>query len=165
MHLSQDAITSGDPDTPVRVENGPGHLLTAGQLAEWCGRPDTANVTVKPVIDLNQPLDCATYTPSPRLAEQIRLRDGRCVFPWCQRPARSCDLDHVIAHADGGDTSSDNLACLCRLHHRMKTHAGWSYTMVEPGVFLWRSPRGYTWLRDRTGTTDLTPLPVEPPDH
>jgi len=165
VHLSQDAITSGDPDAPVRVENGPGHLLTAGQVAEWCGRPDTAKVIVKPVIDLNQPLRCNSYEPSPRLAEQVRLRDGTCVFPWCQRPARSCDLDHIVAHSDGGETSSANLACLCRLHHRMKTHAGWSYTMVEPGVFLWRSPRGYTWLRDRTGTTDLTPPPVEPPDQ
>jgi len=165
VHLSQDAITSGDPDAPVRVENGPGHLLTAGQVAEWCGRPDTAKVIVKPVIDLNQPLRCNSYEPSPRLAEQVRLRDGTCVFPWCQRPARSCDLDHIVAHADGGETSSANLACLCRLHHRMKTHGGWSYTMVEPGVFLWRSPRGYTWLRDRTGTTDLTPLPVEPPER
>jgi hypothetical protein len=35
--------------------------------------------------------------------------------------------------------------------------------MVEPGVFLWRSPYGYTWLRDHAGTTDLTPDPVEPP--
>jgi len=165
VHLSEAAITSGDPDAPVRVENGPGHLLTAGQVAEWCGRPDTANVIVKPVVDLNQPLRCNSYEPSPRLAEQVRLRDRTCIFPWCQRPARSCDLDHIVAHSDGGETSSANLACLCRLHHRMKTHAGWSYAMVEPGVFLWRSPRGYSWLRDRTGTTDLTPPSVKPPER
>jgi len=165
VHLSEDVITSGDPDAPVRVENGSGHLLTAGQIAAWCGRPDTANITVKSVIDLNRPLRCSSYEPSPQLAEHVRLRDGTCVFPWCQRPARSCDLDHIVAHADGGETSSANLACLCRLHHRMKTHGGWSYAMVEPGVFLWRSPRGYTWLRDRTGTTDLTPPPVEPPER
>jgi len=165
VHLSEEAITSGDPDAPVRVENGPGHLLTAGQVARWCGRPDTANITVKSVIDLNRPLRSSSYEPSPQLAEQVRLRDRTCVFPWCQRPARSCDLDHIVAHADGGETSSANLACLCRLHHRMKTHGGWNYAMVEPGVFLWRSPRGYTWLRDPTGTTDLTPPSVEPPDR
>jgi hypothetical protein len=45
----------------------------------------------------------------------------------------------------------------------MKTHAAWTYTMVEPGVFLWRSPHGHTWLRDPTGTTDLTPPEVDPP--
>jgi hypothetical protein len=45
----------------------------------------------------------------------------------------------------------------------MKTHRGWTYTMLEPGVFLWSSPHGLTWLRDATGTTDLTPAPVDPP--
>ena len=62
-----------------------------------------------------------------------------------------------------GQTSSANLAPLCRLQHRIKTHGGWTYTMVEPGAFLWRSPYGYSWVRDRTGTTDLTPPPVTPP--
>jgi len=47
----------------------------------------------------------------------------------------------------------------------MKTHCGWTYTMVEPGVFLWRSPYGYRYLRDRSGTSHLTPSPVEPPEQ
>jgi hypothetical protein len=63
----------------------------------------------------------------------------------------------------GGPTSSDNLAALCRRHHRLKTHGGWTYTMVEPGTYLWHSPFGYSWLRDRSGTTDLTPAAAEPP--
>jgi hypothetical protein len=45
----------------------------------------------------------------------------------------------------------------------MKTHGGWDYAMIQPGVYLWRSPHGHTWLRDATGTTDLTPEPVDPP--
>ena len=28
---------------------------------------------------------------------------------------------------------------------------------VEPGVYLWRSPLGYQFLRDHTGTLDVTP--------
>jgi len=35
--------------------------------------------------------------------------------------------------------------------------------MIEPGTYLWHSPDGYTYLRDHTGTTDLTPAPVESP--
>jgi hypothetical protein len=31
--------------------------------------------------------------------------------------------------------------------------------MVEPGVHLWRSPHGYHYLRDATGTRDVTPDP------
>jgi hypothetical protein len=175
VHLSEQAIRSHDPDTPVRVENAGGQLLTAGQVADWCGRTDTAKVVVKPVIDLAERLSTDAYQVPDRIAEQIRLRDRTCVHPYCNRPARRTDTDHIdpyVDPADGGppgQTNTENLACLCRLHHRMKTHGGWNYSMIEPGVFLWRSPHGHTYLRDRSGTTDLTPLPVpsptEPPDH
>ena len=37
--------------------------------------------------------------------------------------------------------------------------------MLQPGMFRWRSPYGYTYLRDRTGTTDLTARPVAPPSQ
>jgi hypothetical protein len=162
-HLAADAVRSGIPETPAWVQDGGGWLLTAGQVAEWCGRGDVTGVVVKHVIDLNENITCVGYQPSPRLIEQVRLRDRTCVFPHCHRPARACDLDHIVAHAEGGSTSSDNLACLCRLHHRLKTHGGWTYRMTRPGKFLWRSPRGHTWRRDRTGTTDLTPATVDKP--
>jgi hypothetical protein len=45
----------------------------------------------------------------------------------------------------------------------MKTHGGWNYAMVRPGVYCWRSPWGHLWQRDPAGTTDLTPPTVEPP--
>jgi hypothetical protein len=166
VHLSDDAIRSGDADVPVRVESGGGHLLTASQVAEWCGRRDTDRVVVKPVIDLAAHRAADAYQVPAGIAEQVELRDRTCVFPYCNRPARGCDKDHVIPYdPDGppGQTSTENLAPLCRLHHRLKTHGGWTYTMLELGVYLWRSPYGYTWVRDRSGTTDLTPPPVDPP--
>jgi hypothetical protein len=171
VHLSEDAIRSGHPDTPVWVENAGGQLLTAAQVADWCRRDDTSKVTVKPVIDLNTRQAVDSYEVPARIAEAVRLRDRTCVFPHCHRPARRCDLDHLDPYLpidDGGppaQTSTDNLACLCRLHHRMKTHGGWNYAMVTPGVYRWRGPHGHTWLRDHTGTTDLTPPTVEPPEQ
>jgi hypothetical protein len=45
---------------------------------------------------------------------------------------------------------------LCRRHHRLKTHGGWTYTTLEPGTYLWRSPHGYQYLRDHTGTLDVS---------
>jgi len=54
-----------------------------------------------------------------------------------------------------GQTTPANLAGLCRRHHRAKTHGGWTYTMPEPGLYLWRSPRGRRYLVDHTGTTNL----------
>jgi hypothetical protein len=168
VHLSEDALRSGDRDAVARVENAGGQLVTAGQVADWCGRDETTRVVVKPVIDLNQHHATDAYVVPARIAEQVELRDGTCVFPWCHRPARGCDKDHVIPyHPDGppGQTSTENLAPLCRLHHRVKTHGGWTYTVLEPGSYLWCSPHGYTWVRDAGGTTDLTPTPVDPPDR
>jgi hypothetical protein len=95
VHLSEDAVRCGDPNTPVRVENAGGQLLTAGQVAEWCRRDDTARITVKPVIDLHQQLAVDQYKVPAQIAERIQLRDKTCVHPYCNRPARSCDTDHI----------------------------------------------------------------------
>jgi hypothetical protein len=117
------------------------------------------------VIDLNQPDQVNGYQVPARIAEKVRLRDRTCVFPYCHRPARSCDLDHIVPYDPAGppaQTSTDNLACLCRLHHRMKTRSDWTYYVLLPGVFVWHSPHGHTWLRDQDGTTDLTPHPADP---
>ena len=95
------------------------------------------------------------------------------MFPWCARPARGCDVDHVVefdhaADAEGrpqpGPTRTDNLAALCRFHHRLKTHTAWHYRMTEPGVFEWTSPHGHHYRRDRHGTTaiDRAEPPVAP---
>jgi hypothetical protein len=162
-HLSADAITSHDlttgPDEALvaRIEQAGQRLLSVEQLRAWCGRPDVA-VVLKPVIDLRDRLECQGYRPTEKMREHVIIRDGTCVFPWCGRNARHCDIDHVIPYdhdhpEDGGPTATDNLAPLCRLHHRLKTHGRWRYDMIEPGVFAWTSPLGYTYLRDHTGST------------
>ena len=111
---------------------------------------------MKPVIDLNEHIHVEGYEVPDRLREQVTLRDHTCVFPWCTRSARKTDADHVIPYAEGGTTRSDNIAPLCRRHHRLKTHSAWTYTMLEPGSFLWSSPHGYQFLRDHHGTLDVS---------
>jgi hypothetical protein len=49
-----------------------------------------------------------------------------------------------------------NLAALCRRHHRLKTHSPWTYLVVDPGSYLWTSPHCYQFLRDRSGTVDVS---------
>ena len=44
-------------------------------------------------------------------------RDGGCTWDGCGAPASWCDAHHLIHWADGGNTSLDNLALLCRKHH------------------------------------------------
>jgi hypothetical protein len=173
VHLSSDALTGRSAGLVGRVENT-GDLVTADQIRSWCAAP-FAKVTVKPVIDLDAHVHVGSYEVPDRLAEQVALRDATCVFPWCSRPARRCDKDHVVpydARAAGrgepaggeGLTCSCNLAPLCRRHHRLKTHGrGWSYTSLDPGTYLWSTPHGYQFLRDHTGTTDVTRDPPRAP--
>jgi hypothetical protein len=119
-------------------------------------------VVVKPVIDPTVRLTSSAYQVPEKIREQIELRDRTCVFPYCARPARWCQKDHIDPY-DGTNTDSDNLGNLCQHHHNLKTHTAWTYTPIEPGVYLWHSPHGYQFLRDHQGTQDLTPRPVDPP--
>ena len=147
------------------MENTGNRPVTAEQIRQWCGHPD-ARVVVKPVIDLASHVHVGQYEVPDRIAEHIGLRDQTCVFPYCTRPARrldpdgyGCDCDHVTPYARGGPTCSCQLAPLCRRHHRAKTYTPWSYTVLEPGTYLWSSPNGLRFLRDHQGTTDLTDTP------
>ena len=167
VHLSEHAIAAPRD----RAAPGPGgeHPLassTPTRSAPGAARPGV-QVTVKPVVDLAEHLHVDQYQVPDRLAAQAAERDLTCVFPWCTRPAEACDTDHVIPYAEGGPTASDNLAPLCRRHHRLKTHhSGWGYTVLEPGSYLWSSPHGYQFLRDHTGTTDVTrDRASHPPDE
>ena len=153
--------------TPVMVET----------IRDWCGRPNT-QVIVKPVIDLAEHVHVEAYEIPDRITEAVALRDLTCVFPWCTRPARrlrpdehGADCDHAKPHAEGGTTCTCQLSPLCRRHHRLKTHGGWRYLITEPGSYLWTSPHGYHYLRDHTGTQDVSrdqhrcaPGSSDPPD-
>ena len=114
---------------------------------------------MRPVLD---PWNPETHDPvdSPvvpdRHQELVAVRDRTCVFPWCTRTARRCDCDHIEPSARAGPTCPCNLAALCRRHHRVKTHGGWTYTPIEPGTYLWTSHHGYQYLRDHDGTTDVS---------
>ena len=78
------------------------------------------------------------------------------MFPYCERPSANLDLDHIREHADGGPTSSTNLAPLCRIHHRVKTFTPWTYQRLGPGRYLWTSPHGHRFLTGPDGTIDLS---------
>jgi hypothetical protein len=67
-------------------------------------------------IDLTPPAACSGYTPSPAMIAWVRARDRHCRFPGCRRPAKQCDLDHLIPWGPG-TTQASNLACLCRYHY------------------------------------------------
>ena len=77
-------------------------LVLLDQVKAWCGDSRT-KVTIKPVIDLNAELDPPGYEIPDRIREQVILRDRTCVFPWCTRPARGCDVDHIVEYDHDAD--------------------------------------------------------------
>ncbi len=153
VHLEHGAVLGAGGLARLQETRGP---VTAAQVREWCGHPD-AVITVQPVLDLAGHVHVTAYEASARLKLQTQLRDLVCAFPFCFRPAEKCDCEHRVPHADDGPTCSCNLTPMCRGHHRAKTTGGWSYVTVEPGVHLWHSPLGHEYLKDATGTIDVTP--------
>jgi hypothetical protein len=94
---------------------------------------------------LDRPPPVGRYRPSPAQRRFGTTRDRTCRHPGCGNRAVWADLDHVLAHADGGITDCTNLCCLCRRHHRLKTHApGWSFVMDDDGVLTVTTPSGVT---------------------
>ncbi|WP_182526571.1 HNH endonuclease [Nocardioides dongkuii] len=159
-HLAAAAITgtgTGETDELflARIENTRS-FIDAEQVKAWCANPDT-QVVVKPVIDLTGHIATDAYEVPDRLRERQVLLHHTCVFPWCTRPGRKADCDHVTAASKGGTTCSCNTAPLCRRHHRVKTHGRWTYVALDETTFRWRSPHGLIFIRDHTGT--------QPADH
>ncbi|QWC86560.1 HNH endonuclease [Nocardioidaceae bacterium] len=173
------------------IESGPVRLVDEATVRAWAhaALADTGptagqtRLTIRPVLDLNEEHASTAYAPGPRLREQVILRDRTCVFPHCHRPARAADLDHIDPwhdppdepHRSGGSqppqTCTDNLAALCRFHHRLKTHSGWTYRRTGPPTsptYEWRSPTGRTYRRGPDGDVDdlgprQPPGPLKPP--
>ena len=61
----------------------------------------------------------------------LAFRDRGCVVPGCGVPY-GLEIDHVVPLEAGGATALDNLALLCRFHHRMKTYDGWVLARTGP---------------------------------
>jgi len=128
--------------------------LTSATIEAILADPDTVfrRLVVDPDTGWLLDAGAATYHPGRHLARTVRKRDIHCRFPGCATAARFCDLDHVIPFPVGL-TVLRNMACLCRRHHRLKTHGHWSLSMTPDGVC--------TWVDRRTGQVHTT----EPADY
>lgn len=83
------------------------------------------------------------YRPTEKLKTAVRLRDGVCRFPDCDKPAAECEIDHVVEHGkNGGLTVLSNLQCLCKHHHDLKTLGDLTIFMNHFGVCYWHMPNG-----------------------
>ena len=132
----------------VGVEAARVGLIPTAALTRLLTDPDTRFRTVLHHPDTGALLavDARVYRPGEATARFVRRRDGTCRFPGCATPAARSDLDHVTTFATGGDTTPPNLITLCRRHHRLKHHGGWSLTMTPTGLATWTNGIGQRYL-------------------
>ena len=73
----------------------------------------------------------------------VLLRDRRCAWPRCGRPAVYCDVHHLRHKQDGGETSVENCVLVCQFHHDVCIHRrGWQLILHPDGTTEARSPDG-----------------------
>jgi len=112
----------------------------------------------------------AVWSTSRHLRRDVRaallLRDPRCVVPGCDAKV-GLEHDHWAKDfAQGGLTALDNLARICKRHHRQRTHEGYE---------LRKGTKGWEWIppatpkvrkrpkRKRKPTATPDPTPTAPP--
>jgi hypothetical protein len=122
----------------VLAGSGPIDPETARRLT--ANAPSWTRVLTDP--GSGHPLLVDRYRPSKKQRRFLATRDEHCRFPGCRMPVRRCDVDHTIDAAQGGATSTANLAHLCRRHHVLKHHSAWTVRQRPGGVLEWRSPTG-----------------------
>jgi len=145
----------------------PGYLQGYGVIdAEQVRALAAAAASMRLAYPVTTPAQSLCYQPSAALERAVRCRDLTCRFPGCSRPAVACDIDHTTPFnhqnpAAGGRTVWENLKCLCRLHHRLKTFGGWGDRQLADGTVVWTSPTGQTYRTSPAGA-DLFPQPRGP---
>jgi hypothetical protein len=80
--------------------------------------------------------------PTAAVRRAVEMRDRTCIFPGCRMPAVRADLDHRVPVSEGGGTTVEQLAPLCRKDHGLKHEFGWSYRRLPEGDYEWTSPLG-----------------------
>ncbi len=161
LFVHVDATSLAQQAGMVRVE-GQGPMLV-GSLVELLGHAD---VSLQPVIDLNQHVRVDRYEHHSSLKDQVWLQTSGDVFPFSPRTAvrDGVDFDHVAPydpHGPPGQTGTHNSGPLRRRHHRWKTHGGYRCRQAGPGRHLWQTPHGLCFLVDHTGTHRLDPTTAE----
>ena len=137
VHIAHDALCDVPESSGASFEHGgPVAVETARRLG--C---DGALVGVVEGAK-GEPLAIGRRTRAvpPAIRRALRVRDGGCRFPGCDR-SRYVHAHHIKHWADGGETRLDNLVTLCSQHHR-QVHEGGYGVRVRDGEIQFTRPDG-----------------------
>jgi hypothetical protein len=132
--------------TLLGLDDEPGYLAGYGHIPADLARRLAADSTMRrfltnPTTGILLSADHERYRAPAWLHDYIESRDLTCRWPGCRRDARRCDKDHSIPFPEG-HTCKENLICLCRYHHFLKTHGDWSVLLLPDGTYQVTSPTG-----------------------
>ncbi len=134
----------GKSEEPGTLEGyGPIDADTARRIAARA--PSFTRILTQPETGAVLSVGRDRYAVPKDLRTWLRVRDETCRFPGCNRSAARADVDHVTDWQYGGGTDYGNLVHLCRSHHRVKHHTGWSSTSAGGGRVRWLAPSGHEY--------------------
>ena len=170
-----------DPKATLFVQVGL-TTLRRGQLqaGECCEIPGVGPVPVEYVrgllgtalvellitdgVDVSTVYSAGRHIPR-RVYSALVERDPTCVVPGCDARL-GLENDHwVVEFAQGGLASMDNIARVCRHHHRLRTHRGFQL-LGGPGKWRWVPPETpVARTRPKKGRRTKAPPPpgTDPP--
>ncbi|AZZ50611.1 HNH endonuclease signature motif containing protein [Rathayibacter festucae] len=131
----------GRSDEPGTLDGyGPIDPETARRLA--ADAPSFTRILTHPETGAVLSVGRTSYRVPADLRRHLLHRDETCRFPGCTRAASAGDVDHGVEWQHGGRTDADNLAHLCRHHHRLRHTSTWQVEHRAAGVLHWTSPTG-----------------------
>jgi Domain of unknown function (DUF222)/HNH endonuclease len=149
-----DAAALADPDQPGQsaLEDGV-HISAETSRRLAC---DATRVLLRHAGD-GEILDVGRRTRviPPALRRALQARDRGCRFPGCER--RQAQGHHLRHWVNGGPTRLENLALLCRFHHRAVHEEGYQVERDAGGRLQFLTPRGWP-------IPEVPPAPALPPD-
>jgi hypothetical protein len=137
VHVTAETLAEG--------EAGRSELECGQRLAPDTARRIACDSSLLRITDdaVGNPLDIGRKTRAvpPAMQRALRSRDGGCRFPGCTH-GRFVDAHHIRHWANGGETSLDNLALLCRRHHRLVHEGGFGVERTADGALKFTRPDG-----------------------
>jgi hypothetical protein len=139
LHVTTTLETlAGTPGAPAGVLEGAGPIAGATVQRIACD----ANITRVVLGPDSAILDMGRNHRLPGLKTRraLRVRDGGCAWPGCDRTVSWTAAHHLVHWAQGGATELSNLVLLCHHHHRRVHEGGWQLARGEDGQMLAIAP-------------------------
>jgi hypothetical protein len=134
-----------DASTLATDSPGPSHLAGGPGISPEVARRIACDASLVPLVELEGmpvAIGHAKRTIPASIRRALIARDGHCQFPGCEHQ-RFVDAHHLEHWAHGGQTTLENLALLCRRHHRLLHEFGYSVYRDGDGRLRFFDPGGF----------------------